>query len=213
MNLIGVKDNTVYIHTDWRNNKFLPKEFIEQRILTLKETDILQYEYEFLGHWKYSNKNALITNAELNNAKRSSNTTNKLTDYEKIVIAVDPAVSFSDKSDATGIIVAGKIDDMFYIIEEKTGVYKPNEWAKIIGDLYNKYSASKIVYENNQGGLLVEQTIRNIVGNFCLIESVRATKGKILRAEPVAALYKQGKVIHNCKCPILEKELLTYTRR
>ena len=82
MNLIGVKDNTVYIHTDWRNNKFLPKEFIEQRILTLKETDILQYEYEFLGHWKYSTKNSLLTNSELNNAKRSSNT-NKLTDYEK----------------------------------------------------------------------------------------------------------------------------------
>jgi len=137
-------------------------------------------------------------------------------DLDRVIVAIDPAVSSNSKSDETGIIVCGKVNkkkaaggDKYYVIEDASGVYSPSEWAQIAVSLYNKYQASAIIGEANQGGDLIESNIRNHdpVVNY---KSVKATRGKKIRAEPIAALYEQNKIIHTRPFTELEKQMTSW---
>lgn len=133
------------------------------------------------------------------------------TELKKVVVAIDPAVSTNEDSDETGIIVAGiGFDDRGYILEDQTGVYTPNEWAKKAIKLYMKWDASSIVGEINQGGNMVENTIKTLSPNIPF-RGVHAKRGKILRAEPVSSLYDEGRISHVGVFPDLETEMTTYT--
>ena len=113
-----------------------------------------------------------------------------------IVVAVDPAVTDGKNSDETGIVVAGKCAaGKGYILEDSSGKMPALEWAKKICALYHKYAADRIVVEVNQGGDLVRSLIRQ-VDTTIPIREVRATRGKLTRAEPVLALYDQGLIYH-----------------
>lgn len=135
---------------------------------------------------------------------------NELPDMERIIVAIDPATTKSATSDETGIIIAGRVSNDYYIIEDISGKYTPDEWARKAIGAYYKYSADKIVAEVNNGGDLVEQIIRNI-DNGINYKKVTATRGKILRAEPISALYEQNKVHHVGYFPELETQMTTYT--
>jgi predicted phage terminase large subunit-like protein len=129
--------------------------------------------------------------------------------FDEIVLAFDPAVSNNKNSDEHGVCIAGVVDDKFYVIkafEEKEDV---NVIAKKVCELYHLYECNRLVYENNQGGDFIEALIRNHDKQvFC--ESVRAKKGKLLRAEPIAALYKNG-LVHHCGIfQELEDQMTTY---
>ena len=107
--------------------------------------------------------------------------------FKRTVIAIDPAVSSNKQSNETGIIVASiGEDDKYYIREDLSGRYSPDAWARVAVENYYKYEADKIIAEVNNGGDLVEKVVRTIDMNFSY-RSVRATKGKYLRAEPVSA--------------------------
>ena len=114
----------------------------------------------------------------------------------RIVVSVDPAVTNKTDSDMTGIIVAG-IDQegTAYVIEDHTDRYSPKDWAAKAIQLYHDHMADRIVAERNQGGDMVRHTLQTEDENVP-IKLVHASRGKMARAEPVSALYEQGKVKH-----------------
>ncbi len=130
---------------------------------------------------------------------------------KRIVVAVDPAMSTNKDSDDTGIVVVGiGIDRHCYVLEDASGSYTPMEWGKKTCFLYKKWNADRIIAEKNNGGALVEANIR-AVDAYVPITLVHASKGKITRAEPVAALYEQRKVHHVGLFNKLEDQCCNYT--
>ena len=115
----------------------------------------------------------------------------------RIVVAVDPPVTSHEKSDACGIIVAGlsEQEQGFVLSDETVEKASPLKWARAAVAAYHRFEADRIVVEVNQGGEMVETLIRQVDASVA-IRPVRATRGKYIRAEPVAALYEQGRVRH-----------------
>jgi len=128
----------------------------------------------------------------------------------RTVVGIDPAVTSKETSDETGIIVASKIAQSRFIIhDDLSGRYTPDGWAEKAIWAYDKYSADAIIPEVNNGGDLVIDIIRKKRPNI-KIKPVRATKGKYVRAEPISALYEQGKVFHIKKFERLEGQMTSY---
>ena len=125
----------------------------------------------------------------------------------RIVVAVDPAVTSNEESDMTGIVVAGlDVNGTAYVLEDATDNLKPAEWAQRAVDLFCKYGADRIVAERNQGGDMVRHTIETENPNVP-IKLVHASRGKYARAEPVSALYQQGRVKHIPGLDDLERQM------
>lgn len=130
----------------------------------------------------------------------------------RLVIAVDPAVTHHQDSDETGIIVAGcDGEGRGYVLEDLSGRYAPMEWVQRVVEAFRRHQADMVVAEVNNGGDMVEDLLRAIDGSLPF-KAVHATRGKITRAEPVAALYEQRRILHARYFPELETQLLTYTR-
>ncbi len=128
----------------------------------------------------------------------------------RIVVAIDPAVTAGENSDSTGIIVAGLTDTGHVIvIDDLTCKASPLEWASVATAAYSRYKVDRIIGEVNNGGDLVEANIRAVAPNVSY-RSVRASRGKMVRAEPVAALYEQRRVHHVGAFPNLEDEMCSY---
>jgi len=132
-------------------------------------------------------------------------------DLLQVVVGVDPAVSDTEKSDSTGIIVAGKdVDGHYYILGDYTYRGGVTGWGRSVADLYVKYQANYVVAEVNQGGDLVSTNIRQY-NKSIPVKQVRATRGKAIRAEPVADLYRRGMVHHVGEFMDLEYQLTHWT--
>jgi len=128
-----------------------------------------------------------------------------------IIVAIDPAVTANENSDETGIIVVGKdINNEYYVLEDLSGKHSADKWGRIAIRAYYEWEADRIVAEVNNGGDLVERLLRNIDSNIPY-RSVHATRGKLVRAEPIAALYEQKRVHHVGYYPELESQMCTYT--
>lgn len=131
-------------------------------------------------------------------------------ELKRIIVGVDPAVTANKDSDETGIIVGGLgIDNIGYVLKDASGIFTPNDWAKRIVHNYHEYKADRIVAEVNNGGDLVEINIRIIDRNVSY-KDVHASKGKKIRAEPISALYEQGRIKHVGGFPKLEDEMTTW---
>ena len=129
-------------------------------------------------------------------------------EMKRIVVAVDPPASAGKTSNACGIVCVGLgKDDRFYVLADRSiqGA-RPAQWAKRIVALYYEKRASRVVAEVNQGGAMVEQVLREVDKNLSF-RAVHASKGKAARAEPIAALYEQGRVSHVGVFPELEDEM------
>ena len=134
----------------------------------------------------------------------------ELPDLEKIVVAVDPAVTSGDNSDETGIVVAGRCErGRFYVLSDKSLKASPDGWMRAVVDAYYSHEADKIIAEVNNGGDLVERVLRTIDSNVPY-KKVTATRGKMVRAEPIAALYEQKRVSHVGNFDILENQMCEY---
>lgn len=129
----------------------------------------------------------------------------------RVVIGIDPAATNTATSDETGIVVAGVDDDgKAYILEDLSGKYSPGDWAKQAIRAYHHYKADRIVAETNKGGDMVEDLLRAHDPTVSF-KPVRATRGKMVRAEPVAALYEKGCVYHRERgLDRLEQQMMTY---
>lgn len=128
-----------------------------------------------------------------------------------IVVAVDPPVTATVASDACGIVVAGLgPDGRAYVIDDRTlQGREPTVWARAAIGAYHDYMADRVVAEINQGGDLVVTVLRQIDRNVA-VRTVRATRGKWLRAEPIAALYAEGRVAHVGTFAALEDQMCAF---
>lgn len=128
----------------------------------------------------------------------------------RVVVGVDPAVSATAQSDETGIVVAALgEDDRYYVLDDRSGRYSPDQWASRVVAAYREHRADRVVAEVNQGGNLVTATLRT-VDRALPITTVHARRGKALRAEPVAALYEQGRVSHVGALHTLEDQMCSW---
>lgn len=125
----------------------------------------------------------------------------------RIVVAVDPPVTGTERADACGIIVAGRMGAGAVVLEDATlqGV-RPDIWAARAIAAFKAHEADCIVVEVNQGGDLVRQVLHQVDGSVP-VRTVRASRGKWVRAEPAAALYARGLVRHVAGLTALEDEL------
>jgi predicted phage terminase large subunit-like protein len=129
----------------------------------------------------------------------------------RIVVAVDPAVTNEPGSDETGIVAVGAdAAGNAYVLDDASGKYSPHEWARMALAVYDGTQADRIVAEVNQGGDMVEHTIRAMRSSVPF-RGVRASRGKVTRAEPIAALYERGKVYHAGEFPELEDQMCSMT--
>ena len=151
---------------------------------------------------------ALWNNRLIEEARLSEDTERTL---QKVIVAIDPAVTAKDDSDETGIVVVGKdFNNEYYVLEDLSGKHSADKWGRIAINAYYEWEAHRIVAEVNNGGDLVERLLRNIDPNVPY-RSVHATRGKLVRAEPIAALYEQRRVHHMGMYPELEAQMCTYT--
>jgi len=132
-------------------------------------------------------------------------------DLIRVVVGVDPAASSGEESDETGIIVAGKgADGMYYVLEDRSCRLSPDGWANRVIAAYDTHRADRVVAEVNNGGEMITQVLRTVRATLP-ITTVHASRGKATRAEPIAALYEQGKVWHTRPFDELEDQLCNWT--
>jgi phage terminase large subunit-like protein len=191
--------------TTMDNKSNLAAKFLEKIQLRYEGTRLGRQELrgEILGDIP----NALWTYGQIEAARvRTHDPLNR------VVVSVDPAISNNEDSDEHGIIVAGvhHKSQEAYVIEDASMSGSPLEWARRAVNLYDTHQADAIVIEVNQGGDMVAQTLRSVRNNV-RIKEVRATRGKHVRAEPIASMYEQGRVHHVGSFPQLETQMTQMT--
>ena len=135
----------------------------------------------------------------------------RVPELERVVVAIDPATTSGEDSDETGIIIAGKAaDGHAYVVDDLTCRISPDAWARRAISAYHRHRADRIVAEVNNGGDMVERVIRTVDRNVSY-KAVRASRGKTVRAEPIAALYEQGRVHHVGLFAALEDQMCSFT--
>jgi hypothetical protein len=180
----------------------------------MKRTNPLMYEHVYEGKCVPSLSTALWSWDSIDHNRLP---TDRVIEFGRVVVAVDPAVTANKHSDETGIIVGASSKGNprhFYVLSDVSGRLLPETWARRAINAYDTFEADAIVYETNQGGEMVADTIRNVcrVDNRAVprLIPVRATRGKVVRAEPIAALYAQNVVHHVGNFPDLERQLLRF---
>lgn len=136
-----------------------------------------------------------------------------LPDMQRIVVAIDPSgtAGESDDGDSIGIVVAGKgVDGLGYILADRSCKLSPDGWGRRAVAAYHEFEADRIVAERNYGGAMVEHVIKTVDKNVAYTEVV-ASRGKVVRAEPIAALYEQGRVKHHGDLDLLEDQMCAMT--
>ncbi|AYJ88135.1 DNA-packaging protein [Sphingomonas paeninsulae] len=141
--------------------------------------------------------------------------TNRVTlapEMQRIVVAVDPSGTKGDgQGDDIGIVVVGKgTDGRAYVLADRTCHLSPDGWGRQAVKAYKDFGADRIVAEKNYGGAMVEAVIK-MTDKTVSYKSVSATRGKVVRAEPIAALYEQGRVSHVGPFPDLEDQMFSFT--
>lgn len=120
----------------------------------------------------------------------------EIPELTRVVVAVDPATTSSEDADETGIVVVGLgADGRGYVLADRTCRMSPNGWAREVVSAYDEFHADRVVGETNQGGDMIETILRSVRPTISY-RGVTARIGKKLRAEPIAALYEQGRVSH-----------------
>lgn len=152
---------------------------------------------------------ALWTAGEIDKQRKSA-----APDMKRIVVSVDPSgTKGGGAGDDIGIVVAGKgVDGRYYVLADRSCNLSPDGWARRVFEAFTEFDADRVVAERNFGGAMVESVLRTASGARELpIKMVTASRGKIARAEPIAALYEQEKVSHVGEFKELEDQLCAMT--
>jgi phage terminase large subunit-like protein len=187
--------------TTFDNANNLPKNFMNMIAQQYGNTQLGQQEIE--GELLLCDSSALWNYLDF---EYGDNQLFENLNTHEIVIAIDPAMTAKEGSDETGIIVASKHKGCYYVLEDASGIMKPEIWAHKAYELYNKYQAKKVIVEINQGG----QVLLAMLNSFANVpwEGVRAKESKYKRAIPISSLYQQKKVVHATKFEKLEEQLI-----
>ncbi|MEA4359186.1 DNA-packaging protein [Klebsiella pneumoniae] len=167
-------------------------------------------EAQYMQNPKRFNAEGALWNEEMSSAAHAMRITQ---DLARTVVAIDPQATNSEESDESGIAVAsvyGSGDERQYSLDaDYSGKYSPNGWATKAIEAYEQHEADAIVIETNQGGDMAEDTLRN-AGFTGRVIRVHASKGKYARAEPISALYAQGRVAHRGSLYEVENQFMEY---
>ncbi len=211
LRMLLARDSTVQTHaTTQANRANLADSFLQEVVERYGGTTLGRQELE--GQLLEGVDGALWTHDMLERALVS-----RVPDLTRIVVAVDPPVTSGKNADACGIVVAGVTMDgppadwRAYVLEDATvkGA-TPAGWARAAVEAARRWGADRVVAEVNQGGDLVQSVLRQ-VDESLPYKAVRASKGKIARAEPIAALYEQGRVHHVRDLGTLEDQMCQMT--
>jgi len=203
---ISTNEDVEHIHTTYRLAErlgYLSQSFL-RKVEQNKKKNFPRYVHKYLGKWVKSIE-GILWNRNIINQSKTKLKPNNL----KTIVAIDPATTSNKTSDETGIVVCGALDGKYYVIDDLSGKYTPNEWAIVAHNAFKKYNCDMYVAEKNQGGDMVKSVLRQ-VDQRNHIKLVQATKGKYLRAEPIYSLYEQGKVFHVNDLPILENQMISF---
>lgn len=152
---------------------------------------------------------AMIDSHRANTDFEDGDSTVSISDMDRIVVGIDPSGTSSKKRDETGIIVVGRRGREYYVFADHSGTYTPDGWAKEAWRAFDLFDGDKIVVEKNYGGEMVVSTLRNAREDGP-VDTVHSRRGKVLRAEPVVALYEQGRVHHVGTLPELETQMVEW---
>ena len=192
--------------TTFDNKDNLPPSFFNQLLERYDGTSIGRQE--IYAEIIEEDENALWKREWIENARLSAHPP-----IARIVVSIDPAMSTRPNSSETGIVVVGA--DMHrkhaYVLADESGKLTPNSWALRAAHLFDKFNATRIIAEDNAGGNMVKSTLKNAVDRTLPYKGIKARRGKYIRAEPVAALYEQGRVHHVGRFPQLEDQMCTWT--
>jgi predicted phage terminase large subunit-like protein len=192
----GEEHETVRAST--RDNPHLPDDYIQ----SLEEQYTETFRRQELGGEFVQSEGALWSWDLLNRPR-----TQQHPDLQRIVVGVDPAGGGPDE---VGIVVCGlSVDGDAYVLEDASLRGSPNTWAEAVASAYRRHKADRVVAEKNFGGDMVESTLRTADANLP-VSVISASRGKQQRAEPVAALYEQGKVHHVGRHDKLEDQMTTW---
>ena len=165
----------------------------------------------YLGEYADVDENALWTDKTLEKCRLLGRMTESIPDFQRVIVSIDPSGCSGpedERSDEIGITVTGLgTNGDGYLIEDLSGRFGPNEWGKIAVTAYHRHQADLIVGEINFGGAMVEAVIR-AEDSTVAFKQVRASRGKVARAEPIASLYENGKIHHIGYFPELEAQYL-----
>lgn len=196
-----------WIKMDPKDNPHLPQDFLDE-LATLPERDRKRF---LEGEYQSDVPGAIWTSDALDEGRRTSPP-----ELRRVVVGVDPSGGDGSGNDSQGIVVAGKgIDGHAYVLEDATCSMSPAGWARRAVEAYDRWGADCLVAEVNYGGAMVESTVRS-VGPHVKYKQVTASRGKHVRAEPVAALYesheqRECRVHHVGAFPDLEDQLCSFT--
>ena len=198
-------ENTVTTRgTTYDNRENLAASFFDSIITRYEGTRIGRQE--LMGELVDDVPGALWTLSMLDALRK-----NAKPEMSRIIVAVDPAVTANEQSDETGIVIAGiGVDGFGYVLDDRSCRMSPDGWARRAAQAYHEYSADRLIVEDNQGGEMVEFLL-STVDPTVPIKRIRASRGKRLRAEPVAALYEQGRVHHVGTFSELEDQMASFT--
>lgn len=202
--LISRDDTITTVMRTLDNKNNLPPAFFDRIVKQYEGTRLGRQELD--GEILESNENALWSRTQLEQLRLTA-----APDLQRIVVAVDPAISANRLSDECGIVVAG-IDGhgIVYILADRTVARaKPTAWAGTVIAAFHEFEADRVVAEVNQGGDLVSSLVAQLDASVP-VRSVHASRGKWLRAEPVAALYEQQRVRHIGTFPTLEDQMCEF---
>ena len=184
------------------NTDNLPQGYIEE---TLSGLSRRQRQRFLEGRWLDETEGALWKHSMIDAYRVTSAPA-----LQRIVIGVDPAVSSKSGSDETGIVACGKSSDgEYYVLADASLQGSPLTWAKAVCTVYEKHKADRVIAEANNGGDLIVANLRRAAPEIAC-KTVHASRGKFTRAEPIAALYEQGKVHHAGVFDELEEQMCSY---
>jgi hypothetical protein len=201
-----VPENAVIVKANYEDNKFFPDELEQERLHDLKNNPD-RYAHIWLGEYEPQAIGAIWNRQVIEDNRRDDYPD----DLERILVAVDPAVSDTERSDEHGIVVSGLDSNGHgYLLEDASLHGSPHQWATRAVAMFDKWEADSVVIEKNQGGDMCRHTLQTIRKSLPIIE-VHATRGKHVRAEPISALYPVGRVSHVGSFPELEDQLCLFT--
>jgi phage terminase large subunit-like protein len=198
-------DNAAIVKVNYSDNPFFPAELEEERLHDSRANRD-RYAHIWLGEYEPMAIGAIWDRQTIHAHRRRD-----LPKMGRIVVAVDPAVSAEIGSDEHGIVAAGIGEDQrCYVLDDASLKGTPRQWAERAIAIFDKWDADAIVVERNQGGDMVKHTLSTVRPDLPVIEVV-ATRGKHVRAEPIAALYSTGRVSHVGTFPQLEDQMCQMT--
>lgn len=201
----AVPENATVVQANYSDNPFFPAELEEERQYDKKHRPD-RYRHIWEGDYEPTALGAIWNRQMFQEHRRD-----EAPDMERVVVAVDPAVTSNDGSDYHGIVVCGLgADGRGYVLDDMSRRGSPQQWAQSVVAAYDLHEADCVVIEVNQGGDMVRHTLESVRRNI-RIEEVRATRGKHVRAEPISALYAVGRVSHVGTYPELEEQMCLMT--